>query len=313
MIDRVKTCGIRAIARLQGPTAGSRFAVARAAPHRGRSVNLLLILAAAVAGSAAAEEEVHRLRSPRQNGETTVRVFTPEQVHPLPRLRTLYVLPVEAGGGTKWGDPASEIRRTDLANRHQLIVVLPTFSALPWYADHPTSPDLRQESYILEDVLPLVEQAYPADPRPEGRLLAGFSKSGWGAWSLLLRNPETFARAAAWDAPLMQAAPNRYGMRPIFADQANFERYRLTRLVRERAEILRRKNRLVLTGYFDSFRAHHIAMHGLLTELGIPHDYRDGPMREHHWESGWLEETVALLVNREGSSPRLYRFPPRLD
>ncbi len=256
-----------------------------------------MVLAIATAGSAAAGEDLHRLRSPRQGGETIVRVFTPDELGPEPRLKALYVLPVEAGEGTRWGDPGGEVRRADLANRHRLVVVLPTFSALPWYADHPASHDLQQERYFLEDVVPLVERAYPVNSSPEGRLLVGFSKSGWGAWSLLLRHPDTFSRAAAWDAPVMQAAPDRYGMGPIFGDQANFERYRLTRLVRERAAVLRGKKRLVLTGYFDSFRTHHIAMHELLTELGIPHDYRDGPMREHHWESGWLEETVELLVN----------------
>ena len=272
--------------------------------HLRRTASLLLALGTAVAGSATAGESAHLVRSPRQSSETVVRIFTPDEIGPTDRLRSLYVLPVEAGEGTRWGDPVTEVRRADLANRHRMVVVLPTFSALPWYADHPTSPDLRQESYFLEDVVPLVEDTYPVDPGPQGRFLVGFSKSGWGAWSLLLRHPQMFSRAAAWDAPLMQAAPDRYGMGPIFGDLANFEQYRITRLVRKSAAILRSKNRLVLTGYFDSFRAHHVAMHRLLTELGIPHDYRDGPTRAHHWESGWLQETVALLVSPGSSVPK---------
>ena len=283
---------------------GHVIAATGSSSHPGRMASLLLALGVAVAGSVMAGENVHLIRSPRQGGETIVRILTPDEIGPTNRLRTLYVLPVEAGDGTRWGDPAAEVRRADLANRHRLAVVLPTFSALPWYADHPTSPDLRQESYFLEDVVPLVEETYPVKATPHGRFLVGFSKSGWGAWSLLLRHPQMFSRAAAWDAPLMQAAPDRYGMGPIFGDPANFEQYRLTRLVRASAKILRSKNRLVLTGYFDSFRAHHIAMHALLTELGIPHDYRDGPMRAHHWESGWLQETVALLLSPDGSVPK---------
>lgn len=279
----------------------ARHLIAPAAPNLflGCMAVLPLALGAAVTGSATAGESVHHLRSPRQGGETVVRIRAPDELGAAPTLRTLYVLPVEAGESTKWGDPTAEVQRAELANRHGLVVVLPTFSALPWYADHPTSPDLRQESYLLEEVVPLVEGAYPVDPTQQGRFLVGFSKSGWGAWSLLLRHPQMFSRAAAWDAPLMQAAPDRFGMGPIFGGPANFERYRLTRLVREKAAILRRSNRLVLTGYFDSFRAHHLAMHRLLEELGIPHDYRDGPKRAHHWESGWLKETVELLVGRQ--------------
>ncbi len=254
---------------------------------------LLLLVGSA---SVSAAEQAHALESPWQDGPTLVRVFTPDAAPADQRLRTLYVLPVEAGTETRWGDPAAEIRRERLAERHGLLVVAPTFSALPWYADHPTNPKLRQESYFLETVVPLVEREYPTVAGPDGRLLVGFSKSGWGAWSLLLRRPDLFGKAAAWDAPLMQTAADRYGMGPIFGSQQNFERYRISTLVRKRAASLRSRPRLVLTGYFRTFRDHHIKMHNLLNGLGIPHVYRDGPMREHHWESGWLAETVALLL-----------------
>jgi hypothetical protein len=238
----------------------------------------------------------HRLTSARQAGETLVRVATPDRMEAARRYRALYVLPVEAGVESRWGDPLAEIRRFDLANRHGMIVVAPTFTALPWYADHPADPALRQESYFLRDVVPFVDREYPTVRAPEGRYLVGFSKSGWGAWSLLLRNPDVFGGAAAWDAPLMQAAPDKFGMGPIFGTRESFEQYQITRLVRRRAGWLRLRPRLVLTGYFGNFREHHIAMHALLEELAVPHVYRDGPKREHHWESGWLGEAVELLA-----------------
>lgn len=282
--------------------------------RRGGSVSpalsaLVLLLAASTLRPLSAGEDVHTVQSPRQAGETLVRVFIPDgEVADRP-LRALYVLPVEAGTEERWGDPAEEIRRLDLANKHSVVVVLPTFSALPWYADHPTDPGLRQEAYLLEDILPLVETEYSVDARPEGRLLVGFSKSGWGAWSLLLRHPDVFGGAAAWDAPLMQAAPDKYGMGPIFGSQENFEQYRLTSLVRRQAEVFRKRCRLVLTGYAAGFREHHSAMHDLLDSLGISHSYRDGPQRKHHWQSGWLEESVAILTAGCGSGNAQGRKP----
>ncbi len=263
---------------------------------QGRLPWLLVSLVLAATGTVPAAEELHVLRSPRQSGETSVRVFTPDGGAVDPPLKTLYVLPVEAGTETRWGDPAEEIRRLQLADRHRLVVVLPTFSALPWYSDHPSDATLQQERYLLEDVLPLVERSYSVDTGPDGRLLVGFSKSGWGAWSLLLRHPNIFAKAAAWDAPLMQGAPDKFGMAPIFGSQDNFELYRITRLVQARKAMLGPRCRLVLTGYAGAFRAHHVAMHQLLDKLAIPHAYRDGPQRNHHWQSGWLEESVAILA-----------------
>jgi len=190
-----------------------------------------------------------------------------------------------------------------LHNKHQLICVYPTFSHLPWYADHPSDPQIRQESYFLRVVLPAIERRYPTLAEPEGRLLVGFSKSGWGAFSLLLRHPEVFGRAAAWDAPLTVERPVPFGMGGIFGDQENFEKYRITRLLEQRADQLARPSRsnqaprLALLGY-DNFRQHHVAAHERMDALKIPHIYRDGPKRKHHWQSGWLPEAVGPIAER---------------
>ena len=269
-------------------------------PHTRRVSKLLAhvaVLLLAATGAPSATEEVHSLRSPRQAGETTVRIFLPDNSDSPAPPRLLLVLPVEAGTENRWGDPVAEVRRTDLANRYNLVVAIPTFSALPWYADHPTDRRLRQESYLLDDVLPLIDRHHGTQSGAGTTMVVGFSKSGWGAWSLLLRHPSIFARAAAWDAPLMQRKPDQYGMGPIFGNQANFNRYLVSDLVKRQAKLLRGYKRLVLTGYFQSFRAHHVAMHRLLTELKVPHTYRDGPKRDHHWESGWLDEAVGLLIS----------------
>ena len=129
---------------------------------------------------------------------------------------------MEAGEGTRWGDAFAEIKKHDLHNKHNAVCVFPTFADLPWYADHPENPQLQQEAYLLHDVLPLVEKHYPVR---EERLLVGFSKSGWGAWSLLLRHPDLFHRAAAFDAPMMMDAPGKYGSGPIFGTVENFRNY----------------------------------------------------------------------------------------
>ena len=178
-----------------------------------------------------------------------------------------------------------------------LICVLPTFADLPWYADHPTNQSLRQESYLLDVVVPLIEKEYPQSRRDrDGRLLVGFSKSGWGAWSLLLRHPDQFARSAAWDAPLTMDWPSKYGSRPIFGTEENFARYQVTSLLASRGPQLGEEARLIHMGY-GNFREHHQLIAERLGELSVPSIYRDGPHQEHHWNSGWLPEAVALLAD----------------
>ncbi|MBM4077723.1 MAG: hypothetical protein FJ267_19005, partial [Planctomycetes bacterium] len=165
---------------------------------------------------------------------------------------------------------------------------------------HPTAPLIRQYKYFVEQVVPFIERAYPVGTRLENRWLLGFSKSGWGAWSLIARHPELFGRAAAWDAPLEMAKFDRFRAGQVFGSQSHFESYRVIPALQKvdwSAQTVRGP-RLILTGY-DAFREHHESAHRLLDEQKIPHIYRDGPKRKHIWESGWVEESVELLVRSE--------------
>jgi len=196
----------------------------------------------------------------------------------------------------KYGDGLAEIRKLGLHNKHKLICVAATFSHVPWYADHPTDPAVRHESYLLKVVLPLVEARHPALAQPQGRLLVGFSKSGWGAFSLLLRHADVFGRAAAWDAPMMEQAPTKFGMAEVFGTQENFERYRITALVERQAGLLKDgAARLVLLGY-GNFRTPTEGLHRRMLALGIPHVYDNATERRHHWESGWFAGAVRRLM-----------------
>lgn len=238
---------------------------------------------------------VHDVRSEFQAGKTEIKILLPDRLEPSSRYPVIYVLPVEALDNTQYGDGLREVKKHDLANQHQAMFVAPTFSHLPWYADHATELTIRQESYFLNVVLPFVEKTYPAASGRENRLLLGFSKSGWGAWSLLVRHPQTFGRAAAWDAPLMMDRVGKYGSGAIFGTEANFAQYQLSTAIAERAGDLRSEKRLILLG-FGGFRQDHEEAHGLLEKLRIPHEYRDGPERKHDWHSGWVPEAVDILL-----------------
>jgi hypothetical protein len=236
---------------------------------------------------------VHAVQSEFQAGTTQIFVRAPAKITGGPLL-ALYILPVEEHDEKRWGDARAEIAKLDLADRYGVICVFSTFSHLPWFADHPSDPHIRQETYFLKVVLPFVERMYPVGTDRFSRALLGFSKSGWGAWTLLLRHPDIFERAAAWDAPMTMEVP-RYGMAPIAGTQENFERYRVTTLLRERGKLLGNEPRLMLAGW-DFYRAQTQGAHKLMQELKIPHIYRDGPQRRHHWDSGWMTELARWVA-----------------
>ena len=247
--------------------------------------------------------EVLTLVSTHQSGPN--RIFV---IHPAPlqsnkdRLkaasrRYLYVLPVEAGEQRGWGNPLQVILNSETVHREQLTCIYPTFSDLPWYCDHPERSDRAQESFLVHAVLPAVERRFPTTAGQPQRLLIGFSKSGWGALSLLLRNPGHFAGAAAWDAPLMMDRPGRYGSGPIFGNQTCFEQHQLSRRITELAPTgpFFDEARIVHGGY-GGFQQHHVDFETLLQSRRLPHLFLDGPQRKHHWESGWFEPCLKALL-----------------
>ena len=252
---------------------------------------------------------VHTVESAYQSQKTKIKVLLPSALDKTARYPVLYVLPVEPMEGVQWGDGLREVEKHDLHNKYGLICVLPTFAETPWYADHPQDARIRQESYFLKVVVPFVDRTYPTLAKPEGRLLVGFSKSGWGAFSLLLRNGEVFGKAAAWDAPLMAERPDKWNMADVFGAQENFEKYQVSALLKEHAENLTGQARLIHFGY-GNFREHHESVHRLMDELKIAHQYRDGPKRAHSWHSGWLPEAVQMLVGEASESEASPESPP---
>lgn len=71
------------------------------------------------------------------------------------------------------------------------------------------------KSFIIDEVLPLVQNLYPVSKRPEDTFIGGFSMGGYGAWYLGMSAPDKFSKAAsmsgALDLPAMVAMGDRPG------------------------------------------------------------------------------------------------------
>jgi enterochelin esterase-like enzyme len=219
-----------------------------------------------------------------------VYVLLPDNFDPKKRYKVLYILP--AWAPSKEG--ILEAKKQDLHNKHNLICVAMDFASMPWYADHPDRPRMRYDSYLPDIIIPFIEKTFPTIAAPEGRILVGFSKSGLGAITLLLRHPEIFGRAGSWDGILiMDNRPEFFGSREHYL--AN---YYVPNLLKKRAELLRKQPaRLAIMGYgIRSFEKLTEETHKLLDRHGIPHFYENGIQRKHEWGSGWLPPLVEVLL-----------------
>ena len=247
---------------------------------------------------------IHRLASPYQSDSTTIRILLPEKLIPGETYRVLYVLPVIENDNRRFGDGLSEVLNYGYHNEFNLICVAPEFTDLPWYADHATNMDQQDESHFLKTVIPFIDDQYPTLKSKEGRLLMGFSKSGWGAFTLLLRNPETFHRAAGWDIGIridagpMEEQERAERIERLFGSLSNFENYRISSLLKERGDELGEKERFFYYNTEGKRGPGGVEIHRLMVELGIPHRYIYEKKRIHRWDSGWIPEAVKFLVEK---------------
>lgn len=245
----------------------------------------------------------HQIQSPYQAGKTRLRVLLPDDLDLRQAYRVLFVLPVHEDGVHKHGDGLVEIKKHGFHNQHQLICVAPSFTAKPWYADHDLNPRKREESHLLKTVIPFVEKNYPVRTDYRGRLLVGFSKSGWGATALLLRNPDVFYRVTAWDTGIrvdtgpIDEAERAERIAREWGSIENFAANRLSNLIKARGEQLGDEPRLF---YYSTEGRRAIGgerIHRLLVQNDIPHRYVLEPRRKHAWDTGWIPEAIAFLVS----------------
>lgn len=241
----------------------------------------------------------YKIDSLYQNHQNIVDVLLPDNFDRNHRYRVLYILPPNVG---LWDgliiNGIREAGRQDVHNRFNVICVYPHFERMPWYGDHPTDPSIRQESHLLYAIIPFIDRHFPTIPTPSGRYLIGYSKSGWAAFVLLLRNPHLFDKAASFDAPLLFDDIHQWGtgLEEIFGDEDNFLSYSLPHLLRmSRPAMQNRSPRFVLMGY-ALIKDQTVAMHDLMNRLGVPHVYDLKKWKSHSWEGGWFPIAAEYLL-----------------
>jgi hypothetical protein len=274
-----------------------------------RSAMLILCVVGLTMPTPLSAEEVkspriqsYQVDSPFQANSTGIRILLPDDFDTAKTYNVLYVLPVVANNERKYGGGLMEIMKHDFHNLHQLICVAPEFTSKPWYADHSDHTGRRDESHLLKTVLPFIDEKFPTRKTKEGRLLIGFSKSGWGAMTLLLRHPDVFYKAVAWDSGIrvdtgpIDEEDRARRIQEYFGTRENFEAYRISSLIKTRGRDLGHEERLFYYNTEGTRARGGVALHRQMIEAGIPHRYYYETGRKHRWDSGWIPRAVAFLV-----------------
>lgn len=247
--------------------------------------------------------KIHTVETQYQNGEQEIRVLLPDDYKEGKLYHVLYLLPVEKGFNRRYGYGLGVLKEMNAHNKYDIVIVQMGFEKEPWYGDHASDPRTRQASYLKEFIIPFIEKHYSTKNAPEGRLLLGFSKSGWGAFSLILTYPEFFGYAASWDAPMFFDRFH-YSMEQVYGTLEQLNAYRPDMLVSKQKKHFQKKARFVLTGEMDWGRSipafnggsHTIEMKKLLEKEGVKYIFNDTLKVPHRWNKEWMSPTLEALI-----------------
>jgi hypothetical protein len=242
--------------------------------------------------------EYYNVTSPDNGpGAQVMRVLPPANPAPGVKHNFLFVLPVEAGLATDFGDGLATLQSMNAQNQYNLTIVEPSFSIDPWYADNPTNPNVQYESFMTSELVPWVD-ANLATSGSEQNWLIGFSKSGIGGQDLILKHPNLFALAATWDFPADMSSAGQFGSDSSngYGTDANFQQnYELTQaFVDAHKAPFVANNRIWIGGYY--YFGQDVSDYGaLLTAEGIQHTTETPTYAAHTWTSGWVPMAMAAL------------------
>lgn len=222
--------------------------------------------------------------------EKTFQVIVPEKRLKSDRFPVLYMLHGAWGSHESWTG-GTEIE--ELADYYQSIIVMPDGKPFGWYVNSPTDPKYQYESYIAEELIPLIDRSFPTISDRSARGIMGLSMGGHGAITLASKYPELFGSASSLSGILdITKHPDSWHIKERLGTQKDNEALWKNNSAHYLAPQLKGKDVAILTdcgikdtgtgAIFDGNQYHK-----KMTELGIPHIWRE-LAGDHNW-AYWKE------------------------
>jgi putative tributyrin esterase len=196
--------------------------------------------------------------------------------------------------------------KTSIANYSEgadFIIVFPECGD-GWYTDNLAVPSDKYESYIIQELIPEIDNRFRTIAEGRGRVIAGLSMGGYGAIKFGLKYPDKFAFVGSFSGAL--GAPTYKSEIPasigktidaVFGPADND--------VRKNNDIFAMVGRLtpetkknvpyiyLSCGTEDLFFKNNREFADLLNQKGIPHEYRELP-GSHDWKF-WDSQVYEFL------------------
>ncbi len=146
--------------------------------------------------------------------EQKLNVYVPNS---LGRHSVLYLLHGAYGSYVDWVEK-SDIE--NIADKFNLIIVMPDGGQFGWYTDSPFEKENQYESYIIKELIPFIDSTFDTYAEKDGRGICGLSMGGYGALKFASKYPDMFASASSMSGVLaILNHPDSWFMPKVFGSQ----------------------------------------------------------------------------------------------
>jgi S-formylglutathione hydrolase FrmB len=190
------------------------------------------------------------------------------------------------------GDYANWIKRVPAlqqhANEYNLMIVCPDGGFSSWYFDSPVDKNIRYETHIIKEVIPVIDSTYHTRKGKQYRAITGLSMGGHGGLFLGLRNNELFGACGSMSGGVdLKSTGYKFDIEKRIGDSTNnnnnkyWKDYSVIDMIDKYKDL--GSAMIIDCGTEDFFYKINSNLHKKMLELKIPHEYIERPGK-HDWD-----------------------------
>lgn len=196
----------------------------------------------------------------------------------------LYLLHGWSGNFAGWLTDAPQLPRH--ADHYNMLIVCPDGGYDSWYVDSPVDTNVCYETHLSVEVVNYIDYYYHTRRNAAGRAIAGLSMGGHGALLLAGRHPDVFGAAGSMcgGLDLRPFKKNGWDLEGVLGrPSTQWQNWEANSVVNSVSLLKKRSIPLIIDcGTGDFFLDVNRAMHQLLLEARVPHEYTERPGEHNH-------------------------------
>ena len=172
-----------------------------------------------------------------------------------------------------------------LADRYDVIVVVPDGGFSSWYFDSPVMPEYKYETFVSKELVSFIDKRYKTLADKSGRAITGNSMGGHGALYVAIRHQDVFGSAGSMSGGVdIRPFPENWDIaKRLGTIQEHPENWENNTVINMTHLIQPGMNIIFDCGSGDFFYEVNCNLHKKLLEQEIPHDFYVRP-GQHNWK-----------------------------